>query len=376
MPTRKSEYTIPIHPIIRNPRECDGYPSVYIRQEPAHEVNFYIEECKDKPNNKLLCELQCNRKKGATRQQQLACSLIISSSSTISTNSSDNYEEGPEISSTNSKDVVHDHDHDHADTIQKQQLLLSELDKSKPVIIICHGLLSWRNQMLIANLASQLSSELSWHTLRFDFTASGHSSGTWKFADYQGDYRDLYQVARFVKEELGCRIGCIIGHSQGAAAVIKYANEHEHEHEHDNDGGGCCYVNLAGRFTVPNDYKPEAVFTEEQCKDLKENGKFTLLRKGASGDRSLEVTAEDVENRILYDISSAVHGLDEHGIKMLTIHGDQDKQVPVENAYKFDAVIPNHSLHIVKGADHNFNGLRFMDDIVSSIASFVIRIQS
>jgi hypothetical protein len=56
---------------------------------------------------------------------------------------------------------------------------------------------------------------------------------------------------------------------------------------------------------------------------------------------------------------------------VLTIHGDADVTVPVQDAYKFEKAIRNHTLKILKGASHNFNGLRFMDDLVDTITTFI-----
>lgn len=42
---------------------------------------------------------------------------------------------------------------------------------------------------------------------------------------------------------------------------------------------------------------------------------------------------------------------------MLTVHGTLDEMVPVEDAKEFDKNIPNHTLCIVEGADHEFTKL-------------------
>lgn len=259
--------------------------------------------------------------------------------------------------------------------------------------------------MLISNLASELAlissfsssstntkMEIEAHTLRFDFEASGHSPGQWKFATYQQDYKDLCQIARFVTEMLKCRIAGIVGHSQGAAAVLQYASTMEQQQQqnqnqqqnlkNDTDDSlelpHCqCFVNLAGRYLLPNDFNPDAIFDQEQCQQLTQQGFFHLIRRGGgeaeagskNRDRTLQVRQEDIDNRNLFDISMAANSIKKSHV--LTIHGDSDAAVSVENAYKFDEVIPNHTLKILEGADHNFNGLRFMDDLVSSISTFI-----
>ena len=102
-----------------------------------------------------------------------------------------------------------------------------DIDSSKPVIILCHGYMSWRNQMLLVFLAGHLSRKLHCHVLRFDFSGNGHSSSEWKYGGYDVEARDLDQVIRFVREQLKCQVSCIIGHSKGAIPVFRRAWEQE-----------------------------------------------------------------------------------------------------------------------------------------------------
>lgn len=37
---------------------------------------------------------------------------------------------------------------------------------------------------------------------------------------------------------------------------------------------------------------------------------------------------------------------------MLIVHGSDDESTPVEDAFEFAKIIPNHKLHIIQGADH------------------------
>ena len=62
-----------------------------------------------------------------------------------------------------------------------------------------------------------------------------------------------------------------------------------------------------------------------------------------------------------------------NNVNILTIHGDADKVVPIENAFRFDKEIGNHKLYIVKNADHNFNGLKYHDELVAAISGFSLK---
>ena len=340
-------------PII-NPQECPGYPMGWIQNQPENELNFYINKTEaphipvgkwERIKSWLTCTTQ---KQNQIASDVLACSLIVSS-----TDNSFELKRG----GSNHKDL---------------HIKTANIDKSKPVIIICHGYMSWRNQMLLSNLAARLSEKLSCHTLRFDFSGCGHSTGPWKYANYNQDYDDLCRVVRFVEGDreqgigLGCKVWCVIGHSQASIAMMRLRQ--------DSSGfGNRMFVNLSGRFTIPGDVRPELIYSDKECEQLQNDGEFQVVRSAESGERTVTITLEAVEGRNEFDISTiaaSATGL-EH-IRTLTIHGDADNLVPVENAYKFHDVIPNHSLHIVKGADHNYNGLKYMNELVSVTASFLL----
>jgi len=335
---------------ITNPLECHGYPKGWTRKEPQQEFNFFLLPASNSnskipaPKKRNGCCITNDSKIELT--DALSCSLIPNNNGN---NDTSLFSKSP---------------------LPKKELMqeLNNIDRSKPIIIICHGLLSWRNQMLISNLASELSSsrDIEAHTLRFDFMASGHSSGIWKFANYLQDYRDLCRIVKFVQDDLQCTVACIIGHSQSAAAVIQYASEHDDDKQHQHT----CYVNLAGRYLLPNDFDPGTVFDQQQCRELERQRFFNLIKRGESGmNRSLQVRQEDVNNRNAFDISMKAKRIKRS--RVLTIHGDADVTVPVQDAHKFEKAILNHTVLIFKGAGHNFNGLRFMVDLVPAISTFM-----
>jgi alpha/beta superfamily hydrolase len=237
-----------------------------------------------------------------------------------------------------------------------------DIDASKPVIILCHGFLSWRNQMLISFLAAHLAHKLRCHTLRFDFMGNGHSTGKWNYGNYDGEARDLDCVIKFVQQSMKCRVCCLLGHSKGSASVLRRAWEQEEVPDIDRIP---CFVNLSGKFSVPHEYTVHGRFTKDQESALNLNGKFLLETRGK---RKFEVRKEDIEERINLD-SSLVRQIENSHV--LTIHGDADKVVHVSSAYKFAEMIQNHELTIVEGADHNFNGLRHMDELVSTTSTFI-----
>lgn len=237
-----------------------------------------------------------------------------------------------------------------------------DIDSSKPVIILCHGYMSWRNQMLLAFLAANLSRNLNCHTLRFDFSGNGHSKGTWRYGGFDIEARDLSEVIRFVREQLKCQISCVIGHSKGSVTVMKRAYEQEGMPAQERIP---TFVNLCGLYYVPNEYSAQEHFTKEQLQELESNGKFLLETKGS---RRCEVSKQDIQDKKNVD-SSLVRGITTS--RVLLIHGDADNEVDVSSAYKFSKAIKTSELKIIKGGDHSLNGLKYMDELTDSIATFV-----
>lgn len=83
----------------------------------------------------------------------------------------------------------------------------------------------------------------------------------------------------------------------------------------------------------------------------------------------MEITQHSIEERNRYDISNVVVNIKR--VKMLTIHGDKDDVVPVDDADRFNELIVDHTKKIIPGANHNFNGLLHLDTIVSVISAFL-----
>ena len=223
--------------------------------------------------------------------------------------------------------------------------------------------------MLLIHLAAGLSKQLDCHTLRFDFTGNGHSSGKWRYGNYAQEVQDLRRVIDFVRRELKCHVQGVVGHSKATFAVLQTAWQQEAFQQEQVTIPKFCI--LSGRFSLPGD-NPMIVklLTTDQCKEFKEYGKVTINTRG---DRTFDIVQDDMEERKKLDTRPC------QNIKcstVLIIHGDNDTTVDVSNAYKFAKWIPNNELHIVKDADHSFNGLRHMKELVNVIATFMSRYET
>ena len=314
-----------------NPDQCEGYPPSMTVDRPQCEINFLLD-----------IKLEHGSSTSKAIKDTLACSLIVR--------------------------VDQNYSNDDAISTEK---LPSQIDKSKPVIIICHGSFSWRNQMLISNLASKLCTTMDLHTLRFDFTGNGHSPGEWKYFNVIQDYIDLCKIVDFVKSYLKCEICCIIGHSFASTSILQYAATNATLEQDGLEMSCIKFVNLAGRFITPNE---PSSFSADDLRQLKIEGCFYL--KHPFEDRRItkfKITKEQMDLRNNYDTHQIVKafGRSNSRIRVLTIHGNKDKVVNVVNANKYDKRIANHTLHVIDGASHNFNGTKFHGILVEVISSFL-----
>eukprot|EP00978_Attheya_sp_CCMP212_P002363 scaffold4850_cov50-Attheya_sp.AAC.14 len=164
------------------PLECDGY-FPYMRPRtvpPEDEIHFFL------PHG------IANEKGSAKKQQLLACSLIRPPPSLLSLQNKGKHTMRP---------LTVD-----GRVIQEDFFV----DSNTPVVVVCHGFMSWRQQMLISHLAAGISQSLQCVSLRFDFLGNGQSTGQWKYANYEQELLDLKRVLDYVRQELKCPIACVI----------------------------------------------------------------------------------------------------------------------------------------------------------------------
>lgn len=56
---------------------------------------------------------------------------------------------------------------------------------------------------------------------------------------------------------------------------------------------------------------------------------------------------------------------------MLTVHGTDDEIIPVEDALEFDKIIPNHTIYILEGADHNYARKSHQAELATVVLEFI-----
>lgn len=310
------------------PPNCKGYPPALLRppDSSCKEESFFL-----KSRTAETCAATAGHNGAGVeverrRHPELACTLTF-------------YPKGPGSVSTSAGS---------GPTKGDVQKIVQSIDSDRPVLVICHGAYSWRNQMLLGNLATALAARSGSNVLRFDFRGNGHSGGRWSYAGYDGEFEDLCRILAFVKDILGCRVACVVGHSKGTAAVLRFAWE-QSAHNRSGQSGADetikdqeekygvtvpCFVNMSGRYQVPGEFDPTQIFSQDQLDELFGSGKF-LSAPERDGDK-FEITQRDIDERVAFDTSSS----EMIQSPVLTIHGGKDTVVDPVNARRYNSVIP------------------------------------
>ncbi|KAG6551416.1 hypothetical protein Mapa_007062 [Marchantia paleacea] len=213
---------------------------------------------------------------------------------------------------------------------------------SKELCILCHGFRSSKKSTTLGVVASTLVTA-GFSSFRFDFSGNGESEGEFAYGNYWKEVEDLRAAIEYWRGQ-GREITAIIGHSKGGNVVILYASKY---------GDVSTVVNVSGRFDL-NIGQLER-FGEAGMKKLEQEGFLDV--KDKAGNVEYRVTLKSLEDRLSTDMDGASKAISKD-CRVLTVHGSQDEIVKIENANDFAKRIPNHTLRVFEGANHNYEGDR------------------
>ncbi|GLJ05580.1 hypothetical protein SUGI_0020680 [Cryptomeria japonica] len=225
---------------------------------------------------------------------------------------------------------------------------------SKDLVIICHGFRSSKESGTLANLATALTSN-GISAFRFDFSGNGESGGEFLFGNYWNEVEDLRAVVLYFsgKER---KVNTIIGHSKGGNAVLLYGSKH-----HDIVG---TIINISGRYDLTKGIEDR--LGKDFERRINEDGFIDVTNK--DGNVIYRITKESLMDRLQTDMKSAALSIPK-SCRVLTIHGSKDEIIPITDAFEFDKLIPNHSLHVIDEANHSYTFHR--NDLASVVLNFI-----
>jgi len=267
-----------------------------------------------------------------------------------------------------------------------------ENEKKNGTIILCHGLLSGKEHPLIGGIANQLQQYFS--VCQLDFRGNGNSGGDTAYGNYYDEADDIRDVVVHLRT-LGKNVTTILGHSKAGSVVLLYAVKY---------GDVPQIINVSGRFDLST--MPSNRFTPAQNKLLKENGQFIWMLYGKHGkkiqtpegivteeikknDDLLDTDGEplreyvvrqvDIERRFALDMNVIKQISPEH-TRILTVHGNADEIVPVENGYLHDKALAEvknkdgqgiHTLQILQGVSHSYRSPEEQEQLISTILKWI-----
>ncbi|KAF8696703.1 hypothetical protein HU200_036328 [Digitaria exilis] len=226
---------------------------------------------------------------------------------------------------------------------------------SNKVVILCHGFVACKDDSIMIDLAAALTKQ-GFCAFRFDFSGNGESEGEFQYGNYRKEADDLHSVVSYLYQEK-YHVTAVVGHTKGGSVVVLYASIY---------GDVPMVVNLSGRFYLEKGVKER--LGKEFMDRINKEGYIDVLNK--SGKVLYRVTKDSLMERLNTDMHAASLSTSKE-CRFFTIHGSADKIIPVEDAYEFAKLIPNHKLHIIKKANHGYTSHRkqLCDAVINSIIS-------
>ena len=180
---------------------------------------------------------------------------------------------------------------------------------------------------------------------RFDFTGCGQSEGEFDYGGYRKQVADIGSAVAAVRAR-GYAVHALIGHSMGGNSVLLYAASHP------NDIPAIVNINCRYQMTRGLPFGPD------QLTALQQHGFFDWKPRGTTLD-TVRVTQETINERLSLDMDCVrkIASRDESGqyrVRVLTVHGNNDTVVPVQDAHRFAELINNHTLRTLDDCDHNY----------------------
>ncbi|KAJ6803035.1 uncharacterized protein M6B38_133690 [Iris pallida] len=223
---------------------------------------------------------------------------------------------------------------------------------SKEVVVLCHGFRATKEDNTIVKLICALTTN-GISAFHFDFSGNGESEGVFQYGNYRKEAEDLRAVILCLSATH--EIGAILGHSKGGNVVVLYASMY-----HDVR----TVINVSGRFALDRGIKGR--LGEKFMLRIKRDGYVDVMDK--TGKVEFRVTEESLMDRLSTNMHEACLSI-ENGCRVLTVHGSSDEIIPVEDAFEFAKLIPNHKLHIVEGANHCYT--EHQEELASVVLDFI-----
>ena len=224
---------------------------------------------------------------------------------------------------------------------------------TKSIIILAHGFASKKDRRSYLDLEKRFNGQ-GITVFRFDFHGHGESEGKFEELTISQAADDALSAIQFIKNKRYHKIalvGCSFG---GMASILAAAKSKD-------------LMTLALKAPV-SDYlgKITADISHYPIKEWKEKGFIYYIN----------TTREKLKlNYSFFENAEKVNAYEEAAkilIPTFIVHGDKDKNVPVEQSKTLAKAIKNSKLEIITGADHFFSKPEDFDKAHRLIVEFVV----
>lgn len=223
-------------------------------------------------------------------------------------------------------------------------------DVSKPIMIICHGFGTSKDNKTGSELEA-IFNEDSISTFRFDFYAHGESEGDFEDITLTEAIDDCLNAIKFLKNKGFSKIGLIGGSFGGMVSLIVASKINELFVL----GLKCPVSDLLGNVISKHSKIKLSMW---KLKGIVEYKKRFMLKYSFFED------AEKYNN--------PYKEYEKIKIPTIIVHGDEDESVPLEQSIKTSKAIKNCQLEIIKGADHYFSKQEDFEKTIELISKFII----
>ena len=215
-----------------------------------------------------------------------------------------------------------------SDGLKLRAVLHTPAAASWPLVILCHGFLSYKDSSKYRQLAQVFARE-SIATVRFDFRGCGESEGLLSESSMSRRWRDLQRVIEesMDLEDFDGRLG-LLGSSLGGYLALLEASH--------NSGVRCVAV-----WSTPSH--------------------LLDLAKRLPEVSPVEFSQECYDDLLTVELLPRLKNVQ----RVLIVHGQEDQQVPPEHASSLHEVLDEpKALHILQGADHRFSASEWREEAI------------
>ena len=215
-----------------------------------------------------------------------------------------------------------------SDGLRLRAVLHTPDTASWPLVILCHGFLSYKDSSKYRQLA-QVFARQSVATVRFDFRGCGESEGLLSESSISRRWRDLQRVIdeSVNLDDFDGRLG-LLGSSLGGYLALLEVSQNS-------------TVRCAAVWSSPSH--------------------LLDLAKRLPEVSPVEFSQECYEDLLTVELLPRLKNVQ----RVLIVHGQKDQQVPPEHASSLYEVLDEpKALHILEGADHRFTASEWREEAI------------